>query len=146
MQFQPLVLINITLAFIALFLYFRGSYCFYVNKPSFLWYLGAAIFLDILTAILGSFKITPTTIIQGSDFVPWHSILFVLHVTFATFGFFGFIFLFIYVLVRGTKLPYPRLRKFQFQILLPAWLFGEGIALTNSILKIVLQIRIYDYL
>ena len=145
MQFQPLVLINITLAFIALFLYFRGSYCFYINKSSFLWYLGGAIFLDILAAILGSFKITPTTIIQGSDFVPWNSTLFILHVTFASFGFFGFILLFIYVLVKGTKLSYPRLRKFQFQILLPAWLFGESIALVNSLLKIFLQIRIYDY-
>ena len=58
---------------------------------------------------------------------------------------FGFIFLLIFLLVKGTDRPYPRLRKFQHRVLLPAWAIGEVIALTNATLKIVLKVRIYDY-
>jgi hypothetical protein len=49
------------------------------------------------------------------------------------------------LLSKGKERPYLWLRKFQYRILLPAWVIGEVIALTNSILKIVLKIRIYDY-
>jgi hypothetical protein len=30
-------------------------------------------------------------------------------------------------------------------VLLPAWVIGEVVALTNSILKLALKTRIYDY-
>jgi hypothetical protein len=145
MPINPSVLINIILAILALYLYYQGSYRFYHNKSYFLQFFGSAIALDIFTAVLGSFKITPTTIIPGSDFVPWGSILFNLHVLLATFGFFGFIILFIYVSIKGKDLQYPRIRPFQFKILLPAWILGESIALINSLTKLVSGIRLYDY-
>jgi hypothetical protein len=97
-------------------------------------------------AILGTFKITPTTLIPGSEFVPWGSVLFILHVILATFGFFGFIILIIFVLIKGKDLPYPRLRIFQYKVLLPAWIAGESIALINSLIKIIFGFRLYDYL
>jgi hypothetical protein len=65
--------------------------------------------------------------------------------TAATLGMFGFIFVFLVVVVKGTDRPYKKLRTFQYRVLLPAWAIGEVIALTNSILKMVLKIRIYDY-
>ncbi len=145
MEIQPACFINIILAVIALAFYYRGSFDFYLNRPTFLWYLGLAIFIDLTTAILGSFKITPTTTLPGSEHVPWQSVFFNLHVLLATTGFFGFIFIFILVLIRGKNLPYTHLRKFQFKILLPAWLTGESIALLNSLSKMFLKIRLYDF-
>jgi len=145
MQFQPDRLINILLAIIALFLYYRGSLSFYRKNSDFLIYISLAIFLDAITAVLGSFGITPTTIIPGSDFVPWNSVLFIIHVILATSGFFGFITLIIYILMKGKNREYPRLRKFQYKILLPTWLMGESIALINSIVKIIFGFRLYDY-
>jgi hypothetical protein len=52
--------------------------------------------------------------------------------------------------IRSDFSPYivfffNNLRSFQSLVLLRAWAVGEGIALVNSILKIVLKIRIYDY-
>jgi hypothetical protein len=58
---------------------------------------------------------------------------------------FGFIAVLLVLLIKGKDFPYPRLRKFQYRVLLPAWVVGEVIALSNSILKIILKIRIYDY-
>jgi hypothetical protein len=58
---------------------------------------------------------------------------------------FGFIAVLLVLLIKGKDLPYPRLRKFQYRVLLPAWVVGEVIVLSNSILKIILKIRIYDY-
>jgi hypothetical protein len=57
---------------------------------------------------------------------------------------FGFIAVLLALLIKGKARPWPRLRKFQYRVLLPAWAIGEVIALTNSILKILLKIRIYD--
>jgi hypothetical protein len=64
--------------------------------------------------------------------------------TAATLGMFGFIVMLIVLLVRGTGHPYAWLRKFQYRVMLPAWILGTAIALSNSILKIILKIRIYD--
>ena len=139
-------LINIILAIIALYYYYKGSKAFYLKKPFFLRYLALAIVIDAITAILGSFGITPTTQIPGSDFVPWRSILFISHVILATIGFFGFIILLIIVLVKGKDLPYTKLRSFQYKVLLPMWIVGESIALINSLGKIVFGLRLYDYL
>jgi hypothetical protein len=36
------------------------------------------------------------------------------------------------------------MRKLQFRILLPCWVIGEVIALTNAIVKLVFRVRIYD--
>lgn len=99
----------------------------------------------LINIILASFKVTPTTTLNGTPVVPWRSILFLTHITTATLGMFGFIGVWLVLLIKGKDRPYDRLRKFQYRILLPAWVIGEVIALTNSILKIILKIRIYDY-
>jgi hypothetical protein len=139
------VLINLILAVATLYLYVLGSRRFYRRQEPFLGYLGAGVVLDVATALLASFKITPTTALAGPHAVPWRSVLFLVHITSATVGMFGFIAVFLVLLVKGKDRPYDRLRKFQYRILLPAWVLGEVIALVNSILKIVLKIRIYDY-
>lgn len=138
--------INIVLAIIALYYYYKGSREFYLKRPNFLRYLALAIIIDAITAILGSFGITPTTVIPGSDYVPWRSIFFISHVILATVGFFGFIVLVIFILTKGRDLPYLRLRAFQYRVLLPMWIAGESIALVNSMGKIVFGLRLYDYI
>lgn len=138
------VLINIILAVATFYLYIVASGRFYRHEEPFLGYLGAAVILDIVTAFLASLRLTPTTVI-GSHLVPWRSILFLLHISTSTLGMFGYIYVWLVLLIKGKDRPYNRLRKFQYRILLPAWAIGEVIALTNSILKIVLKVRIYDY-
>jgi hypothetical protein len=139
------VLINIVLAVVTLYFYVVASRRFYHRREPYLGYLAAAVILDLATAFLASFKITPTTTLGGPHVVPWRSVLFLLHMTTATLGMFGFITVLLIILIKGKDRPYDRLREFQYRVLLPAWVIGEVIALTNSILKIVLKIRIYDY-
>lgn len=140
-----MVFINIVLALVTLVLYVLASSRFYRRKGPFLGYLIAAVILDIVAAFLASFKVTPTTTLPGPHLEPWRSALFLFHITISSIGMFGFIAVLLVLLIKGKGLPYPRLRKFQYRVLLPAWLVGETIALTNSILKIILKIRIYDY-
>ena len=140
-----MVFINIALALITLYFYVLASSRFYRRKEPFLGYLTAAVILDVAAAFLASFKVTPTTILPGPHVEPWRSALFLFHITISSIGMFGFIAVLLVLLIKGKDLPYPRLRKFQYRVLLPAWLIGEVIALSNSILKIVLKIRIYDY-
>ena len=139
------VLINIVLAIAALVLYVVASRRFYRKQEPFLGVLALAVVLDVATALLASFKLTPTTALAGPHRVPWTSVLFITHMAAATLGMFGFIIMLGVLLVRGTGHPYAWLRKFQYRIMLPAWILGTAIALTNSVLKIVLKIRIYDY-
>lgn len=139
------VLINIVMAVATLYFYVLASRRFYRRGDPFLGYLGIAVVLDIATALLASFRLTPTTNLPGSHGAPWRSILFLLHMSSATLGMFGFIFVFLVLVIKGKDRPYDKLRKFQYRVLLPAWALGEVIALTNSILKMVLKIRIYDY-
>jgi hypothetical protein len=138
--------INIVLAFVALSLYVVGSRRFYLNRQPFLIFLCLAILIDGVTAVLASFGITPTTKLPYSDFVPWRSKLFITHIILATIGFFGFMVVTFTLLVKGTRKPYHRMRSLQFWILLPIWLVGEGIALINSLIKVLFRIRLYDYL
>jgi hypothetical protein len=139
------VLINIVMAVTTLYFYVLASRRFYRREEPFLGYLGAAVVFDIATALLASFRLTPTTTLPGSHGAPWRSILFLFHMSSATLGMFGFIFVFLVLVVKGKDRPYDKLRTFQYRVLLPAWALGEVIALTNSILKMVLKIRIYDY-
>jgi hypothetical protein len=139
------VSINIVLAVATFCLYVLASRRFYRREEPFLGYLGAAVALDIITAFLASFKLTPTTALPGPSHVPWGSVLFLSHMTAATLGMFGYIFVFLVLVIKGKDRPYNKLRVFQYRVLLPAWVIGEVIALTNSILKIILKIRIYDY-
>ena len=146
MQFNPACLINVLLAFLALFFYIIGSQRFYKNKSAYILFLGWAIGIDILTAILASLKITPTTQFVESASVPWYSLLFKVHVILSMIGFLGFIILFIYLLIRKKKQYSENIRKWQFKFLLPVWVIGESIALTNAIAKICFQVRIFDML
>ncbi|KPK01236.1 MAG: hypothetical protein AMS20_13970 [Gemmatimonas sp. SG8_28] len=146
MSTHPAVLINILLAVIALGLYAVGSYRFFEDKHPFLVFLVLAILVDGATAVLASFGITPTTQLPYADFVPWRSKLFLTHILLATIGFFGFIGIVFTLWLRGTRLPYPKLRVFQFRVLLPVWLVGEGIALVNALIKALFRVRIYDYI
>ena len=140
-----LVLVNIVLAVATFWLYVLGSGRFFRREEPFLGYLGAAVVLDVATAFLASFRITPTTTLAGPHVVPWRSALFLLHISTATLGMFGFIAVVLILLVKGKDKPYPRMRNFQYKVLLPCWVVGEVIALANSILKIILKVRIYDY-
>lgn len=139
------VLINIVLAVATLYFYVLASGRFYRREEPFLGYLAVAVILDVATAFLASFRVTPTTVLAGPHLVPWRSALFLLHITTATLGMFGFIAVLLALLIKGKDRPWPRLRKFQYRVLLPAWAVGEVIALTNSILKIILKVRIYDF-
>jgi hypothetical protein len=138
------VLINIILAVVTAYFYILASGRFYRRQEPFFGYLGAAVVLDVATAFLASLKITPTTVV-GPHLVPWRSALFLFHISTSTLGMFGFISVWLVLLIKGRDRPYDSLRKFQYRVLLPAWAIGEVIALTNSILKIVLKVRIYDY-
>lgn len=144
MQFNPACLINIFLAFFALFLYIIGSYRFYKNKSAYVLFLGLAIAIDILTAILASLKITPTSQYFESAAVPWYSLLFKVHVTLSMIGFVGFIALFIYLILSKKKSYREGVRIWQFRFLLPIWIIGESIALINAISKMFFQVRIFD--
>ncbi len=139
------VLINIVLAIATFYFYVLASGRFYRRRDPFLGCLGVAVVLDVATALLASFRLTPTTNLPGTHRAPWGSILFLTHMTTATVGMFGFIVVFLILVIKGKDRPYDKLRKFQFRVLLPAWAIGEVIALVNSILKFVLKIRIYDY-
>lgn len=146
MEFNPACLINIFLAFLALALYIIGSYRFYKNQKAYLLYLGLAILIDVVTAVLASLRITPTSTYFQTAAVPWYSLLFKVHVTLSMIGFLGFVILFIYLLAIKNRVYSDFIRKWQFRILLPLWVVGECIALTNAISKIIFQIRIFDLL
>jgi hypothetical protein len=143
---NPACLINIFLAFLALGFYIIGSYRFYKNQKGYLLILGLAIAIDLITALLASLRITPTTQIPGAETVPWYSLLFNVHIALSTFGFVGFIILFLYLTVIRDEKRFSSLRRWQFKILLPVWVIGEGIALTNALSKYFFQVRIFELL
>jgi len=139
------VLINIILAIATFYFYVLASKRIYLRQEPFMGYLGVAVILDIVTAFLASFKVTPTTVLAGPRVIPWRSALFLLHISTSTIGMFGFIYVYLALLIKGKERFSDGFRKFQYRVLLPAWAVGEVIALSNSILKMVLRIRIYDY-
>ena len=139
------VLINIVLAIATLYFYVAATRRFYRRQEPFLAKLGTAVLLDVVTALTASFKLTPTTTLPGPHRVPWDSVLFLTHMAAATIGLFGFIAVYLILVIRGKDRPYDKMRWISYRVLLPAWVLGETIALTNSILKIVLKVRIYDY-
>jgi len=128
----------------ALICYAIGSYRFYKNKKKFMTFLTLGIVLDIIMAIGASSGILPR--MQEAQGAPWSSPLFIVHVTLAGFGLFGFILMYLYLLIRGTDYEYRRLRKFQFKILLPCWITGISIGLLNFFTKVLFQIRLYDFI
>jgi len=123
--------------------YAIGSWRFYTHKSRFLFSIGLGIALDALMALSASFGWLPR--MQSDQGAPWDSVLFVTHVATTVFGMFGFLFLFVYVLVRGTTKEYPKLRAFQYKVMFRLWCLGVAIALANFIVKVAFGIRIYDY-
>jgi hypothetical protein len=146
MPFHPAYLINVGLAVLALYLYIVGSYRFYREKEGFILFLGAAIFIDVMTATLASLKITPTAEIPEMATIPWYSWLFRTHVILSMIGFVGFISLFIYLLYKKGKHYSNTIRIWQFKLLLPIWIIGECIALSNALSKIIFKVRLFDLL
>lgn len=146
MEFNPSCLINVILALLALMLYIVGSYKFYKNSKGFVFYIGFALAIDILTATLASLRITPTVMLPGAISVPWYSLLFKVHVSLSMIGISGFFLLFIYLLSAKTSKYKHWIRKWQFKGLLPIWILGESIALCNSMLKLFRGIRLFDML
>lgn len=138
------VLINIILAVITFYLYVKAGGRFYRREEPFLGLLAAAVVFDVITAFLASFKVTPTTVLAGPHLPPWGSPVFLLHITTSTLGMFGYIAVLLALLIKGKDRPWDKMRKFQFRILLPCWVIGEVIALTNAIVKLVFRVRIYD--
>lgn len=124
--------------------YAIGSYRFYQNKKKFMRFLTWGIVLDIIMALGASSGILPRMQVEQS--APWSSPLFIVHVALAGFGLIGFILMYLYLLIRGTDYEYRRLRKFQFKILLPCWLVGITISLINFFVKVLFQIRLYDFI
>lgn len=144
MHFNPLCLINIFLAAAALLLYAIGSYKFFRDQKNYLFYLGSALAIDILTATLASLRITPTTNLPVAAAVPWYSLLFKVHVILSMIGFVGFIALFLYLLISKPDKYKHWIRKWQFRILLPVWIIGEGIAICNSLAKMIWGTRLFE--
>lgn len=144
MVHSPLCLINVFLAILALGFYIIGSKRLYSYRNGYLLFLGLAIGIDMLTATLASLRITPTVQLDRMVTVPWDSILFKVHVIFSMVGFGGFILLFLYLIFRKPSKYSALIRKWQFLGLLPVWIIGEGIALTNSLMKILSGTRLFD--
>ena len=128
----------------ALTCYAIGSYRFYKKKKKFMMFLTLGIVLDIVMAIGASSGALPR--MQEEQGASWSSPLFIIHVALSGFGLFSFIFLYIYLLVRGTNYEYPRLRKIQYKIFLPSWIIGVSIGLINFFIKVIFQIRLYDFI
>jgi hypothetical protein len=128
----------------ALICYAIGSYRFYKNKDKFMLFLTLGILFDIIMAIGASSGILPR--MQESQGAPWSSPLFIVHVSFSGFGLFSFIFMYVYLKIKGIDYEYPKLRKFQFKIMLPCWITGVSISLINFLIKVIFEIRLYDYI
>lgn len=134
----------ITMQIIAFIPYIIGSLKFYRYKNKFMGWIAVGISLDIMMALTPFIFTLPR--MEDSQGAPWSSPLFIIHISSAGIGMIGFICMFSYLLIKGTKKPYVRLRKFQYKVLLRLWIFGVGIALINFLIKIMFNIRIYDYI
>ena len=128
----------------ALTCYAFGSYRFYKNMKNFMKFLTLGIILDIIMAIGASSGLLPR--MEESQSAVWTSPLFITHVTLSGFGLFSFIFLYIYLIIKGTDKEYPRLRKIQFKIFLPCWIVGVSIGLINFFAKVFFETRLYDFI
>ena len=128
----------------ALACYAVGSYRFYKNMKGFIKFLTLGIILDIIMAIGASSGALPR--MESGQSVVWTSPLFIIHVVLSGFGLFSFIFLYIFLLVKGWDKEYPRLRKIQFKIFLLCWIIGVSIGLINFFIKVIFEIRLYDFI
>ena len=106
-------------------------------------WLWLGIALDVVMAISASTGLLPR--MKSEQGAPWHSVLFLTHITTAGLGMFFFLGMVVCLAIRGTDYEYPRLRRVQYLIFLRAWMFGVSIALVNFLWKIVYNQRIYDW-
>ena len=119
-----------------------GRYSFYKSKKNFMKFITLGIVLDIIMAIGASSGLLPR--MAETQTAAWSSPLFIIHVILSGFGLFSFIFLYIYLIIKGTDNEYPRLRKIQFKIFLPCWIVGVAIGLINFFVKVLFNFRLYD--
>ncbi len=134
----------IAMQIIAFIPYIIGSRKFYKWKRGFMPWIAIGISLDIIMAITPFVVELPR--MESKQGAPWSSPLFIIHISTAGIGMIGFMMMFFYLLIKGTNGPYLILRKFQYKILLRLWIFGVTIALINFLIKVIFDIRIYDYL
>ena len=137
-------LIIIAMQIIAFIPYIIGSRKFYQGKQNFMGWIAFGISLDIMMALAPFIFELPR--MESNQGAPWSSSLFIIHISAAGIGMIGFILMFIYLLIKGTQKPYVRLRKFQYKVLLRLWIFGVSVALINFLIKVIFNIRIYDYI
>jgi hypothetical protein len=124
--------------------YIIGSSRFYRRKSGFMRWLAIGIALDVIMAITPFIVKLPR--MEASQGAPWSSILFLTHIILAGAGMFGFVIMFFYLAIKGYDRDYPRLRKFQYVVLLRLWMAGVGIALVNFAVKVMFGVRVYDLL
>jgi len=122
--------------------YSIGSYRFYKNIKNFMKFLTLGIILDIIMAIGASSGLLPR--MEETQAAVWTSPLFIIHVVLSGLGLFSFIFLYIYLIIKGTDKEYSKLRKIQFKIFLPFWIVGVAIGLINFFVKVLFNLRLYD--
>jgi len=128
----------------ALVSYAIGSYYFYKYKKNFMKFLTAGIILDIIMAIGASSGALPR--MEGGQGAVWSSPLFIIHVITSGFGLFSFIFMYIYLIIKGTNYEYRRLRKIQFKIFLPCWIIGVSIGLINFFVEVIFNVSLYNFI
>lgn len=134
----------ILMQIIAFIPYIIGSRKFYLRKKNFMIWIAIGLILDFIMAISPViFKLPRMDSSQGA---PWTSFLFITHITTSGIGMFGFFIMFFYLIFKGTNYDYERLRKFQYHLLLKLWIVGVGIALINFLVKVLFNLRIYDFI
>jgi hypothetical protein len=134
----------IFLQVIAFFPYIIGSRRFYQGKKGFMLLLCLGVSLDVIMAITPFVVELPR--MSAEHTAPWVSFLFITHIASAGFAMFYFIWMLIFISVKGPNYNYNILRIFQYKVILRLWILGVSIALINFFVKVVFQIRIYDYL
>lgn len=136
-----LILVILTIA--AFLAYAKGSYIFYRFSPhqEYRYLILTGLSLDLVMGVTASTGMLP---IMDSDLdAPWHSWLFVTHVITASIGMFGFLYVFVYTMIRGKYRPYGLLKPVTYRILLPAWCLGSGIGIVNFITRMLLNVNLY---
>jgi len=133
----------ISLQILAFFPYIIGSRRFYQGKNGFMWLLSIGVLLDIIMTITPFVVELPRMSLEQT--APWTSFLFIVHIASAGFAMFYFIWMLIFINVKGPSYNYNILRVFQYKVVLKLWILGVSIALLNFLIKVIFQIRIYDY-
>jgi len=124
--------------------YFFGSRGFYHRQGRYLLYLGLGILADIFMAIAASLRILPVRV--PGEAIPYGSVLFLIHMTTALAGMFGFLAVVLYVWIKGRHRDFPRCRRLTYRLLFPVWAVGATIAIFNFASRAFFQVNLYDFL